>query len=455
MSTPTCSSPRFESGHSTRGDSVRTTGAKGDVEPGNPVHSTWGFSAGWALAAAVLLFPILCPAQEAIRLSMASADAAEARRKAATTVGFYNLRLGPTTWYFSSGLGFQYNDNIQLVPADAAKQDFIVTPELNARMLWPISEKNSINLSLGGGYSFYTTHSEFGRYFIRPGTELSLDVYVGPLWINLHDRVSITQDTTQDPTVVGTANYSRLENDLGFTVIWDLNKVVLRLGYDHGSYINLESANASYPNGQADLFFATAGYVIRSEMTTGLELTGGFVSYDMSGTNYYFSEAMQWSLGTFFEARVSEYLKGRASVGYSVFMPTTGLAEGDNYSGLYLQVGLNHRLNKYVEYAVSGGRRTSFTFYGGTVDMYSAYLSMNWHILKEIGLGTSFTYDHGSYPYGNVEVFDRYGPSITISRQLMRKLSGSLNYQYYLRQSNQDWGDYTANIVSLNFSYRF
>src|SRR6185503_5731717 len=36
--------------------------------------------------------------QEAVRMSMASAEAAEARRKAASMPGFYNLKLGPTAW---------------------------------------------------------------------------------------------------------------------------------------------------------------------------------------------------------------------------------------------------------------------------------------------------------------------------------------------------------------------
>jgi hypothetical protein len=47
---------------------------------------------------ALLLLGLVTAAQgqEAVRMSIASAEAAEARRQAATTVGYYNLKLGPT-----------------------------------------------------------------------------------------------------------------------------------------------------------------------------------------------------------------------------------------------------------------------------------------------------------------------------------------------------------------------
>src|SRR3989442_1569805 len=41
-------------------------------------------------------------AQDALRMSMASAQAAEGRRKAATTIGYYNLHVGPTAWRFGA-----------------------------------------------------------------------------------------------------------------------------------------------------------------------------------------------------------------------------------------------------------------------------------------------------------------------------------------------------------------
>ncbi len=85
-------------------------------------------------------------AQEAVRLSLASAEAAEARRRAAATLGYYNLKLGPTAWRLGASLGTEWSDNIRL-EGQNPKSDFLFRPEMTARMLWPISDKNSINLS--------------------------------------------------------------------------------------------------------------------------------------------------------------------------------------------------------------------------------------------------------------------------------------------------------------------
>jgi hypothetical protein len=169
---------------------------------------------------------------------MASAAAAEERRQAALTVDYYNLKLGPTAWSFSTGLEVDYNDNVYDTQTHP-EGDFIFRPEINTRLFWPVSDENSIHLALGGGYSAYVEHPDLSRYFITPNTELSFDLYVGDFWINLHDRVSILENTYQDPTVAGTGNYSQLQNTLGATTLWDLNKVILRVGYDHVNYVTL------------------------------------------------------------------------------------------------------------------------------------------------------------------------------------------------------------------------
>ena len=111
-------------------------------------------------------------------MSLAGAEAAEARHKASSTTGFYNLKAGPTVWSFSSGLIFEYNDNITYRETDP-ESDFVLTPRVAAHSVWPVSDKNSIGLDVGMGYQFYTDHSELNRIIIDPGSELSFDLYAG------------------------------------------------------------------------------------------------------------------------------------------------------------------------------------------------------------------------------------------------------------------------------------
>src|SRR4029077_17433808 len=101
------------------------------------------------------------------------------------------------------------------------------------------------------GYSAYIIHPELSRFYITPGSELSFDIYSGDFWINFHDRFSISENSYQDPTVTGNGDYSQLQNALGVAATWDLNKVLVRGGYDHVNYQTI-SGGAGQPNGQSE-----------------------------------------------------------------------------------------------------------------------------------------------------------------------------------------------------------
>ncbi len=206
-------------------------------------------------------------------MSLASAEAAAARRRAASTVGYYNLKLGPTAWNFGAGLGVDYNSNVNYTESNP-EGDFIFRPEIRTRMQWPVSEENSINLALGAGYSAYVQHSDLDRLYILPGTELSFDLYLSELWINLHDRFSITEYSYQNPGVAGSGDYSQLQNALGFTTVWDLNQGVARVGYDHVNYETISGGSsgtyAGQPSGYSEVFSASAGYYLKPGTLAGI-----------------------------------------------------------------------------------------------------------------------------------------------------------------------------------------
>src|SRR5258706_2916855 len=148
-------------------------------------------SASSAVFSLILLLcgPGVVRAQEAVRMSLASAQAAEARRQASSTLGYYNIKMGPTGWRFGAGLGLPFYDNLKLSGTNS-DSDFIFTPQINAQMLWPVTDKNRIDLSIGAGYSAYVQRSDLDRFYVTPGSELSFDLYIGDFWVNLHERLS-------------------------------------------------------------------------------------------------------------------------------------------------------------------------------------------------------------------------------------------------------------------------
>jgi hypothetical protein len=414
----------------------------------------------WAAALLFLLPATLTPAraQESIRMSLASAQAAEARQRAATTIGYYNLKLGPTAWNFGTGLGVQYDSNVNLAESNP-EGDFIFTPQINTRMLWPVSEVNSVNLALGAGYSAYVKNPQNDRAFITPGSELSFDLYAGDFWINLHDRFSITENNYQDPSVANSGNYSQFQNALGVATTWDLNKAVVRAGYDHVNYDSLNGGNGQNFSGQesgySEVFSASAGYALKPGMLLGVELGDTLINYTTTTT--YYPNANQWNVGGFYDTPVSEYIHFTAHAGYTMYTPESSGAttNSTSFSGMYGQLDITHRLNQYMTYSLSGGRTLSTAFAGGTIDRYFAHWGANWQIVRKVSLGTTLTYEHGTQLGVGGEIYDQYGPGISLNRSITEKLTSSLGYQVYWRTSDQPGRNYTVNVVSLNFNYTF
>jgi hypothetical protein len=154
------------------------------------------------------------------------------------------------------------------------------------------------------------------------------------------------------------------------------------------------------------------------------------------------------------DSPISDYIHFRGSAGYTVY--DTSLPGSTNqFSGLYAQIGLVHRLNQYLTYTLSGGRSMTFAFYGGAVEMYNAVWQGNWNLIDKVSLSTSLTYEHGTQVGAGAEVFDRWGAGFSLGRPITRKLSGGLAYQFYKRDSDQPGKDYTVNSLSLSFSYAF
>jgi hypothetical protein len=321
----------------------------------------------------------------------------------------------------------------------------------------PVSDQNSLNLTVGAGYSAYVMHSELRRFYVTPDTAASFDVYVGDFWINVHDRVSVSENSYQDPTTVGTGNFSQLQNSTGLGVTWDLNDVTLKLGYDHVIYATLSGTTNGQADGHSEVLSLSAGFQFRPGLQLGLELGGDRLHYDRSGTNVLYTDAWQWSIGAFCEAQPGEYFHVRANAGYTSYQPefnhpATTLG---NFSGIYAQLDLTHRLNKYVDYTLTAGRSLNYAFFGGTVDLYYARWNARWKIFQKTSVATAFDFEYGQQLGAGAETFTRYGPVLSLSRALTEKLSGQLAYRYYWRDSNLHQRNYTSSLISTDLSYHF
>jgi hypothetical protein len=407
------------------------------------------------MTAAGLTFSRQVHCQEALRLSIAGDTAAEIQRQQQNSIGYYNLLWGPVALRFASGLALDYDDNVHL-QSHGAEGDLITRPNVNVQSHWPMTQENSLDAALGAGYSFYATHSDLNQLYVNPGSGLSFNIYVGDCVINLHDRISITENAYQNPTAGGNGSYSQLENTVGLSTYWDLNKLVAQAGYDHVNDVSLGS-NDQVPDSSSDNWYLNVGVRLLPEITAGVEGGFGLISYSQNQSNE--PNASQWNAGVFCRAQVSENFSGRLDAGYTVYAPENSgsFTNAANTENLYFQVTLSHRVNRFLNYSLSAGRSTDSSYYGQAYDYYFVRLQSNWSILKNYQLSTSFWWQKGNelYALGGASDFDQYGAGVNLSRSLTKKLTGGLGYQYVRETSAQSNLNYTVNIISLSFSYQF
>jgi hypothetical protein len=397
--------------------------------------------------------------QEALRISTAGDLAAAAQRQAESSIGYYNLLWGPVAWRFSSGLAVDYNDNVRY--EQNAQGDFIFRPNADAQMNWPVTQVNDLNLSVAAGYSDYLRHQDLNHFYINP-SGLSFDIYAGDFVINLHDRISVTENAYQNQSVNGNTTYSSLQNTVGANALWDLNKALVTFGYDHGNYLALDSsqgASQGVPDAASENFFLNGGVRIVPEILAGLEAGDGLVHYSRSGTASSINapDATQWNLGAFCTATISDYLDARLDAGYTVFTPDTTSANFSSAgeSGFYLQFLITHRVNQFFNYSLSGGRSIDLYYTGQPYDRYTVRWQPNWNFLRKYTISTPLWWEHGTEIYYQSASYDQYGAGISIGRQLTQKLSSGISYQFVKETSGQPGMNYTDNIVSLSFTYRF
>jgi hypothetical protein len=330
-------------------------------------------------------------------------------------------------------------------------------------MHWPVTLQNSLDASLGVGYSAYLQQSDLNQFFITPGSGLSFDIYVGDVKINLHERIGITENAYEN-SGAGTQNRNlvSLNNAVGTSLMWDMNQsTMVSLGYDHANNVTLERAQG-LPDSASDNIFVNTGVRVRPELMLGVEAGGSKITYNQSSSaSASEPNALQWSTGVFGSAKISDYLDVRLDAGYTTFTPdstTTSLVASDS-SGFYFSASLSHRVNRFLNYTLTAGRSTDLSAYGQAQTAYYVQFSPGWNLFEKYTLSTPFAWRQASSVYGSTAggngSYDQFTMGLNVGRQLTKKLSAAIAYQFVKETSGQAELNYTENIVNLNLSYQF
>ena len=410
-------------------------------------------AAGLVTLAALFLTSIPARGQEAIRMSLASAEADEQQQRM-SNLDYYNLALGPVSLRFQSEMQFEFTDNVNYSHTHR-ESDLGLTPSLNTRAFWPISENNSLFFSTGIGYTTYLRTSNNDHLNITPDSNLTYRMFVGDFVINFHDRFSMTEDVEQNPT--GNGNYTELNNTVGTSVDWDLDKLILTFGYDHQlvTYPNSDLENSDH---NSELFYTQAGVQINPSTLAGLQAGGGLTYYTRNTLNQAgYSDNTHFSVGPFYQAQVTDYIKITAASGFVsyYFNSSRVVNEISDQSGGYADLTLSHHVNRWLDYSLTGGRQLTASAGTDLLDLYHADWEGNWHLIRDVTVTTSFTYQHGNASGGNPETFDQFGAGLSLGFSITQKLACSIRYNFWSKNSDVESYEYVQNMLALDFTYSF
>ena len=407
------------------------------------------------LVAFVLLAVSPAPAQEALRNSLAGEAAAAARKIQLESLP-YTIKSGDFRLLVVPSLGLDWNDNINSSKTDP-EQDFILSPLVQLNASYPITQNNLLSLNVGAGYDKYFDHDQYSTWRLQSGTELSFDISVKDFWFNLHDRVNYVQDASQQPALSGTANYATLNNTAGLSVTWDLNRVTLSAGYDHQNVISPTSQQYESQDGTTEMVFARAGFEVYPGVTTGIEGTGSFTTYDQMVLN----DNNSYSAGVYADWRPGKAFRIQPRFGYTIFQfqQTSTNIQTSNLNSWYADLNITHQVTDAISYTLDAGHEVQTGIQSDAIEDYYVRPSIHWDIIKNVNLNTSFSYEHGDQGVGNVrnnlvETFDWLGVNVGASFSIIKKLSLGLNYRLTLRSSNVANNEYTQNFVGITLTYQ-
>jgi hypothetical protein len=412
--------------------------------------------------------------QELPRPSMARHDTT------ATLPSDYNAKLGPVLITVNGSMEAEYVDNIALANT-GAKSDFILTPQLGIGAQWPISESNNLHLSTSLGYSKYLIHPQYdqGQLLVSPDSVLSFDLYVGDFKINFHDQFSYQQDPASVGSVSNVVNFNRFQNVAGVGVIWDLNKLILTLNYDHINFISddlqtvggTDLSNPSSLNYSADQVSASGYYRFTSTFIGGLEAAASIRDYDHNNI-----EDTQLSAGPFFRIEVTPNFKVSLSGGFQTISTDSGsltaasvatpgsvspaLGAGTQNS-YYANLTLDHRFNKYYTDRLSIGHELELDVFSQQSDVTYASYTSDWKVNSDLHLALTLNFQDVSSPSTGgtggtgTPSFDLFGAALQASFPVTKSISGAVLYQFNDKFNTPSSQGYLQDRVGLLLNYHF
>lgn len=417
----------------------------------------WAFVVG-------LYFCFLIPVfgQEALRASLAGEAALDAQKRAFENQ-YYNLRMGDLKLRFQTALGVEATDNVNFSEKNQ-QADISLRPELDVTAMFPVTDRNTLALTIGVGYAKYAKTKNRDHFFLTPGSTIGFNIYAGDFLINLHTQFTLTQDSYQQ-SEISNGSYGYFRNMTGVNATWDLNKVILTFGYDHEIYTPTLPQFA-YQSRASELFNARAVFLVNPTTQLGLQLGASSTAFDTKpiymGTNntpinQFLSNQKSVNFGPYFQSRLSAHLRVTLSTGYAIYFQETpsSFSKGGNSASFYADLQVQHAVNAHVAYSLNLGHQVRQGLITDSLDYYYFRFNPTWQVFSELTLTMPVSIESYTSTGFSAEKFQFWNLGLSAAYRLSKKLTVTTTYYHRMRNSNLNNSSYVENQLVLDTRYSF
>lgn len=401
-------------------------------------------------------------AQEALKYSIAGADAAASRRAERENQP-YTVQAGPWRFLFTGSLAAEWNDNINLSFLNP-QEDLLLWPRLDMKAMSFLRGNTSFDINLGGSYLTYVSHSDYNRFVISPDSVLSMDVTIGDLRLNAHNYLTGIQQPTDQAEISGSAKFEQLNNTTGIQADYDMSDLKLSAGYDHNIIRALDS-QYEYLGRDTEMVFTRANLSVHPGVAVGVETAGSYAQYRLIG----FQDFLNGSIGPFITWRINDAINVRVRGGITAYhyLNSAGSQKNSDSVAEYYALTWTHQINKAFSYSLDGGRELQPGINANLYDSWHVAGALSWRVAQGLYLNPSVGYEHGEEGgatlFNNSQIFaltrkyslDRYYAGVSLAKRLGKRLNAELAWKFYTKQSELPNSDYTQHSATLTLRYQF
>lgn len=429
-----------------------------------------GKAAGrWAFAIGFYFF-LLLPSfgQEALRASLSGEAALDAQKRAIENQ-YYNLKMGDLKLRFQTAISVEATDNVNYNEKNQ-QADISVRPEFDVTAMFPVTDRNTLALTIGAGYAKYAKTKTRDHFFLTPGSTIGFNIYAGDFLINLHTQFAYTQDSYQQSEISG-AGYGYFQNMTGINATWDLNKVILTFGVDHEIYSPTQPQFA-FQSRVSELVNARAVYLINPTTQLGLQLGVSSTAFDSKPsyatnhvgtvtnifrTDQFLSNQKSINFGPYFQSRLSEHLRVTLSAGYAIYFQEapSSFSKGGNSASFYTDIQVQHAVNARVAYSLNVGHQVRQGLTTDSVDYYYYRITPTWRVFNDLTLTAPMSIESHTSTGFRAEKYQFWNLGLSSAYRLSKKLTVTGSYYYRRRDSDLNNSSYVENQLVLDTRYSF